>query len=105
MTPNLGQGGCQALEDAAMLAHHASGGTSLASAVPDALVAYTADRRPRATKIVRRSRAAGRPQEWSSPLAVALRNRGIRLTSLFGLGLMIRQLRPVFAWTPPQPDA
>jgi len=117
MTPNLGQGGCQALEDAVTLAYHVNGGasrsadgsgveapTALTATVPAALAAYTADRRPRTTEVVRRSRAAGRPQEWSSPFAVVLRDQGIRLASRLGPGLMLRQLAPVLTWTPPQPN-
>lgn len=64
MTPNLGQGGCQALEDAAVL------GTCLAGADVDAgLARYDGLRRPRAARLTRRSRlaglTAGLPSPWS----------------------------------------
>ncbi len=56
MLPFLGQGACQAIEDAVALAAmaHALG------VVPEALNAYERARRPRAAMLVRRSRAAGR---------------------------------------------
>lgn len=69
MTPNLGQGACQALEDA----------VALADALRDArdpvaaLRRYEARRRPRANAIVRRSRAVGAVGQWRHPLAVLLR--------------------------------
>jgi 2-polyprenyl-6-methoxyphenol hydroxylase-like FAD-dependent oxidoreductase len=70
MTPFLGQGGCQALEDAVVL------GRRLRNApdVPAALRAYEAERIPRANAFVRRSRLVGRIARLRNPLAVALRN-------------------------------
>jgi 2-polyprenyl-6-methoxyphenol hydroxylase-like FAD-dependent oxidoreductase len=62
MTPDLGQGGCQALEDAVTLAAVAPaeragrGGADLEAA----LAAYSAVREPRGADLVRRSRRAGR---------------------------------------------
>ena len=53
MAPDLGQGGCQALEDALVLAHVLAT-TDLS--VDDALARYEAQRRPRTTEIVRRAR-------------------------------------------------
>jgi FAD-dependent urate hydroxylase len=53
MAPDLGQGGCQALEDALVLAHFLS---STDVSVPDALRRYEFERRPRTTEIVRRAR-------------------------------------------------
>jgi 2-polyprenyl-6-methoxyphenol hydroxylase-like FAD-dependent oxidoreductase len=74
MTPNLGQGACQALEDAVVLARHLSGG---AGAEP-ALRAYEAERAPRANAFVTRSRQAGAVGQWSHPLAVRLRTGLVR---------------------------
>ena len=51
MTPNLGQGACQALEDAVVL------GNVMASG--DGLAAYDRQRRPRTQMIARRSRQVG----------------------------------------------
>lgn len=75
MTPNLGQGACLAIEDAAMLAACLHGD----SAVADALRRYEMRQRPRATRIQRQARLIGRVGQWSHPLACVLRDRGIGL--------------------------
>lgn len=70
MTPNLGQGACQALEDAVILAQKLR-------TTPDieaALRAYEAARIPRTSMIVQQSRRVGWVGQWQQPLAVALRN-------------------------------
>ena len=56
MTPNLGQGGCQAIEDAVVLA----GALAEECSVEAALAHYEARRIPRANRFVTRSRALGR---------------------------------------------
>jgi FAD-dependent urate hydroxylase len=53
MAPDLGQGGCQALEDALVLALHL---VTNDRSVPDALARYEAERAPRTAEIVRRAR-------------------------------------------------
>jgi FAD-dependent urate hydroxylase len=53
MSPDLGQGGCQAMEDAWVLAHHL---TATTRSVPDALARYEAERRPHTAELVRRAR-------------------------------------------------
>ncbi|WP_460362253.1 FAD-dependent monooxygenase, partial [Actinocorallia lasiicapitis] len=55
MTPNLGQGACQALEDAVVLADHLDRTPDLGTA----LAAYDRLRRPRTQRIVRRSARLG----------------------------------------------
>lgn len=75
MEPNLGQGACQTLEDAAVLvaacARHPQ--------VSDALDAYDAERRPRSQQIARASSLAGRfGPLLTNRVAVALRNAGVR---------------------------
>lgn len=70
MTPNLGQGGCQAIEDAVVLAEVL---TSCAS-VGDALRRYERLRVRRANDIVAKSHSAGRVAQWENPLAIRLRN-------------------------------
>jgi 2-polyprenyl-6-methoxyphenol hydroxylase-like FAD-dependent oxidoreductase len=74
MLPNLGQGGCQAIEDAGALA------TSLRSSVdaPDALHAYERSRKPRAEKIARQSRQMSGLAHQRNPAAVVLRNVAMR---------------------------
>ncbi|WP_255946937.1 FAD-dependent monooxygenase [Streptomyces odontomachi] len=76
MTPNLGQGACQALEDAVTLA------AALATerTVERALARYDAQRRPRSQSVARAARQAGRMgQRLTHPMAVSLRNAALRL--------------------------
>ncbi|MFJ5552798.1 FAD-dependent monooxygenase [Streptomyces sp. NPDC093225] len=83
MTPNLGQGGCQAIEDAAVLAGLLDGGAAPVPGgedVPAALTAYTAARHRRTTTIGRRARRAGRLVQQTHPLAAAARDLLVRLT-------------------------
>ena len=70
MTPNLGQGACQALEDAVVLAQHLQ-------AVPDPIAglrAYETTRIPRTASIVRQARMIGAVGQWANPLACMLRD-------------------------------
>ncbi|MCX5613561.1 FAD-dependent oxidoreductase [Streptomyces sp. NBC_00047] len=88
MAPNLGQGGCQAIEDAAVLAHllpageRGEGGDSTDStdSVPAALAAYTAARRDRTDAVRVRARRVGRLGALRNPLAVAARDLAVRVT-------------------------
>ena len=70
MTPNLGQGACQALEDAAWLARSLEG----SGPVDAALRRYEAVRAPRANQFVVRSRRIGQVGQWESGAAVAVRD-------------------------------
>lgn len=76
MTPNMGQGACQAIEDAVVLAHclveHGEVATALAE--------YEARRKDRARHFVTRSWTLGRAGQWENALARALRNGLTRLT-------------------------
>ncbi|MGH3321482.1 MAG: FAD-dependent monooxygenase [Streptosporangiaceae bacterium] len=99
-TPNLGQGGCLALEDAVVLAHLLADGSGT-DVIPDALAGYTAVRRPRALEISRRSRRVGEVAQWSSPLAVAGRNLVLRVSGLLPDAVTARALDPVVGWSPP----
>ncbi|MEV5515188.1 FAD-dependent monooxygenase [Streptomyces flaveolus] len=77
MTPNLGQGACQALEDAVTLA----AALTTEAGTDAALARYDAERRPRSQAVARAARQAGRMgQQLSHPLSVALRNTAMRLT-------------------------
>jgi 2-polyprenyl-6-methoxyphenol hydroxylase-like FAD-dependent oxidoreductase len=85
MTPNLGQGACQAIEDAVVL------GRAIAthSTVSAALRSYEAQRIDRANLIVTQSRQIGWVGQWRHPMAVALRNALVRFG---GSRLQARQL-------------
>ncbi|MGW6873534.1 FAD-dependent monooxygenase [Streptomyces xanthophaeus] len=80
MAPNLGQGGCQAIEDAVVLAHllPSGDGTDRTDPVPAALAAYTAARRERTDAVRVRARRVGRLGALRSPLAVAARDLAVR---------------------------
>lgn len=98
MTPNLGQGACQALEDAVTLA----AALGAESTVEAALARYDAQRRPRSQADARAARQAGRMgQQLSHPLAVTLRNTAMRLTpSRIAARMILRH----HAWDPPSLD-
>jgi 2-polyprenyl-6-methoxyphenol hydroxylase-like FAD-dependent oxidoreductase len=95
MTPNLGQGANQAVEDAAVLA---------AAADPDgdvgaALDAYDRQRRPRAAWVAGAAmRIARYGQQLRHPAAVALRNTVMRCTPS---RLALRSMARYADWTPP----
>ncbi|MFJ7153888.1 FAD-dependent monooxygenase [Streptomyces sp. NPDC101118] len=79
MTPNLGQGGCQAIEDAVVLARLVGDGDAH-SDVPAALAAYTRARHRRTNAIALRARRAGRAVQLTHPLAAAARDLLVRVT-------------------------
>ncbi|MFI9176321.1 FAD-dependent monooxygenase [Streptomyces lincolnensis] len=95
MTPNLGQGACQALEDAAVLA----AALTTQPTVESALARYDTERRPRSQSVARAARQAGRMgQQLTHPLAVAVRNTALRLApSRATVHTILRHA----AWTPP----
>ncbi|WP_030204576.1 FAD-dependent monooxygenase [Streptomyces sp. NRRL S-87] len=82
MAPNLGQGGCQGIEDAAVLAHLLPAGddADATDAVPAALAAYTAARRDRTDAVRVRARRVGRLGALRNPLATAARDLAVHAT-------------------------
>lgn len=102
MTPDLGQGGGQAMEDAATLA--ALLGALAASPSPDstrldhALSEYDRLRRRRTQPIAKRARAVGALAHTRSRIGVALRDGVLRLTPDFATAA---QLRSIQEWEPP----
>lgn len=70
MTPNLGQGGCQALEDAAALKH----AFAHADSIEQALALYTAMRVKRANWFVTQSWRVGKVSQWTNSLARHIRD-------------------------------
>jgi 2-polyprenyl-6-methoxyphenol hydroxylase-like FAD-dependent oxidoreductase len=93
MTPNLGQGGCQALEDAVVLASCAGqdGG----------LERYSALRAPRTKAVAVASRRINRMTRLRHPAAVWARNAGMTLGGRLGSDLVLRQMDPILGWRPP----
>jgi 2-polyprenyl-6-methoxyphenol hydroxylase-like FAD-dependent oxidoreductase len=84
MTFNVGQGACQAVEDAVTLAKCLKATPD----VPAALREYETRRIPRTTSYVNLARRIGAMGRWEHPLACAARDRLMRLT--FG-GPALRQ--------------
>jgi 2-polyprenyl-6-methoxyphenol hydroxylase-like FAD-dependent oxidoreductase len=101
MTPNLGQGACQALEDAVTLARLATGAT--AADVPAVLARYSALRTPRAHMVVKRSRQAAVMTTWTSPVAVGVRNTLVTAIGKIAPSAALAGVAPVFSWQPPEP--
>ncbi|MCK1802272.1 FAD-dependent monooxygenase [Brevibacterium sp. R8603A2] len=102
MTPNLGQGGGQAMEDAAVLTV-ALGGLARDDApdpvqVGSALARYDALRRPRSQRIARMSRLVGQMGHVRGAAVSRVRDQVLRLTPERAL---VRQIRQVQGWEPP----
>jgi 2-polyprenyl-6-methoxyphenol hydroxylase-like FAD-dependent oxidoreductase len=76
MTPNVGQGGCQAIEDAVVLDEALAAHDDLEAA----LAAYERRRVMRANGIVTAARRLGAVAQWQSPAACWLRGLALRLT-------------------------
>jgi 2-polyprenyl-6-methoxyphenol hydroxylase-like FAD-dependent oxidoreductase len=97
MTPDLGQGGCQALEDAATLAALLPARLS-DDDVRRALADYSSHRAHRAADIARRSVRAGRL--YQSPMW--LRCLAARASGAVPARMVVRALGPVVTWNPPE---
>lgn len=97
MAPNLGQGGCQAIEDAVTLAYCVSAAETLAEGMAD----YTAARLPRTSLIVRRSEQIARLATARNPVARRLRNGMLRTMALLGPSAALRQADFVMRWEHP----
>lgn len=69
MTPNMGQGACQAIEDAVLLADRVNRGDPA-----QGLAAWEAERRRRVLPIVARSRVFGAIGQWENPVGRWLRD-------------------------------
>ena len=75
-TPNLGQGACQAIEDAFVLGKLLDNGIAIENTFKE----YEILRRKKVNKIVDTSWVLGKVAHWSNPLLVWLRNTTLRLT-------------------------
>lgn len=96
MFPNLGQGGCQAIEDAVELASALAGETDLASA----LARFDGVRRGRVAKIVARSRRTGQAALLASRPLAAVRNVVLRCTPE---SATVRSMAPIVGHRPTSP--
>jgi 2-polyprenyl-6-methoxyphenol hydroxylase-like FAD-dependent oxidoreductase len=74
MTPDMGQGACQAIEDAVVLADC----LSRCAEVAEALRSYESRRIPRTRRVVRESRQAGMIAQWSNPVMCRFREAMLR---------------------------
>lgn len=90
MTPNLGQGACQAIEDALVLARCVADGSGAAS-----LRRYESERILRTASVVKGSRRIGQIVHIQSTALCGLRNLAMRLTPL---SMTYRQLAPVIGY-------
>jgi 2-polyprenyl-6-methoxyphenol hydroxylase-like FAD-dependent oxidoreductase len=95
MTPFLGQGACQGIEDAVVLAAAAARYRD----IDNALEHYDAERRPRTQAIAKASDRAGRfGNQLRNPLLVAARNAALRRLPA---SASLRELTRPMDWTPP----
>jgi 2-polyprenyl-6-methoxyphenol hydroxylase-like FAD-dependent oxidoreductase len=90
-TPNLGQGGCMALEDAIVLAKCLGGGLPIGAA----LRRYESLRFQRTKHIQQRSLLMGYIGQWQAPLFVSGRNI---VTRMLPARLIARNLRRVYSY-------
>lgn len=91
MTPDFGEGGGTALEDAVELARILANASDLSAGLQE----YDAIRRPRTQTIAKQSAMFGKIAQWAWPPAVALRNGVVRLIPS---ALFIKALRPMLSW-------
>lgn len=75
-TPNLGQGACQAMEDAVVLAQEIKKSSDFSQAIRN----FEQRRLKRTHMIARQSRFLGKLAQLENPLAIGLRNTLLRLT-------------------------
>lgn len=101
MAPNLGQGACQAIEDAVTLAYCVGAADTVAAGLAE----YTAARLPRTSLIVRRSEQIARLATARNPLTRALRNGLVRSLGLLGPSAALRQADFVMNWEHPSKSA
>ncbi len=93
MTPNLGQGACQAIEDAVVLARSLAATGDVAAAFR----AYEAARMPRTAAIVRESWRVGRAGQLGGRVPCALRDLAMRCTPSW---VPRRSFERVHGWEP-----
>jgi 2-polyprenyl-6-methoxyphenol hydroxylase-like FAD-dependent oxidoreductase len=92
MTPNMGQGACQAMEDAVVLRN-----CLLAHGPETALRLYEQERIERTTKFVRQSRRIGQVGQLEGPTVAALRDMLLKVSPA---RLQANQLTQLLAFEP-----
>lgn len=97
MAPSLGQGACQALEDAVVLAHAVREGSDVTSTVHG----YTAGRLGRTSTVIRRSARMARFVHRESRSAARARWAAAALVGRLPLDAATRQLGGIAAWEAP----
>jgi 2-polyprenyl-6-methoxyphenol hydroxylase-like FAD-dependent oxidoreductase len=96
MPPNVGQGGCQGIEDAVVLAASVSGTDS----VVDGLAAYDRVRGPRTAGVLRAAWASARfGEQLRNPALVGLRNAAL---SVLPARVLLDGMARFASWTPPE---
>ncbi|MER7843447.1 FAD-dependent monooxygenase [Kitasatospora sp. NPDC096077] len=98
MCPFLGQGACQAVEDALVLAAPLAPAADLATALP----AYTAARLPRTTAVVTASRRTGKLVALRTPAATLLRTTALTLAGLLPTRALLSRSAGIYDWQPPE---
>ena len=101
MLPNLGQGACQAIEDAVVLADELTATKDVVAA----LASYSARRAQHTAGVVKASRRMSRIAHLRNPLAVGVRNTLLRASPP---SLSLRRLEPIVGHQPrpaPTPQA
>ncbi|MER6298769.1 FAD-dependent monooxygenase [Kitasatospora sp. NPDC001539] len=97
MCPFQGQGACQAIEDAVVLASLLTPAADLASPLP----AYSAARLPRTTAVAAASRRVGALVAVRSPAAALLRDTALALVGLLPTRTVLSRTNATFDWRPP----
>lgn len=95
MTPDLGQGACQAIEDAVVLAACLSHAKDLTVA----LASYDAQRRPRTQAVACAARRIGQVAQLHGRAAVGFRTFAIRAAPA---DASLRMVKRLTSWTPPR---
>ncbi len=89
MTPNLGQGACQAIEDTHVIGQLLHSGLTIS----DMFATYEKLRKRKAVKLVQDSWQFGKLAQWNNPLAIGIRNTILKLSPDF---IQRRRLEELF---------
>ncbi|MGC5165477.1 FAD-dependent monooxygenase [Luteimicrobium sp. DT211] len=101
MTPNLGQGGAQAIEDAVVLAASLRATPTSGAVIPPALAAYSAARKGRTQRVARMSAQVGAATTWRAPMLVHARDLAMRAVGSWLLPRAAQRLDWILDWRPP----